>query len=112
MGFVHLHVHTEYSLLDGACKVKKMPSIIKDMGQTAVAKENASKAGFADRIDTCEGNILSDSTKLPCGYDAVWMSQFLDCFSLKQITKIIKKVVCCRTKAYVLYIKSRTFCRA
>ena len=37
MGFVHLHVHTEYSLLDGACKVKKMPAIIKEMGQTAVA---------------------------------------------------------------------------
>jgi len=37
MGFVHLHVHTEYSLLDGACKVKKMPQVIKDMGQTAVA---------------------------------------------------------------------------
>jgi len=37
MGFVHLHVHTEYSLLDGACKVKKMPQVIKDLGQTAVA---------------------------------------------------------------------------
>ena len=37
MGFVHLHVHTEYSLLDGACKVKKMPGLIKEMGQTAVA---------------------------------------------------------------------------
>jgi DNA polymerase-3 subunit alpha len=37
MGFVHLHVHTEYSLLDGACKVKKMPALIKEMGQTAVA---------------------------------------------------------------------------
>ena len=49
--------------------------------------------GKIDRIDTCEGNILADSTVLPAGYDAVWMSQFLDCFSLKQITKIIKKVV-------------------
>ncbi len=61
--------------------------------QTAVARENAAKAGFGDRIDTCEGNILADSTILPKGYDAVWMSQFLDCFSLKQVTKIIKKVV-------------------
>ncbi len=24
MGFVHLHVHTEYSLLDGACRVKEL----------------------------------------------------------------------------------------
>lgn len=68
-------------------------TIVDLPGQTAVAKENAAKAGFADRIDTCEGNILADSTVLPSDYDAVWMSQFLDCFSLKQVTKIIKKVV-------------------
>jgi DNA polymerase-3 subunit alpha len=36
-GFVHLHVHTEYSLLDGACKIKKMFPLLKEMGQTAVA---------------------------------------------------------------------------
>ena len=68
-------------------------TIVDLPGQTAVARENAAKAGFGDRIDTCEGNILADSTVLPTGYDAVWMSQFLDCFSLKQVTKIIKKVV-------------------
>lgn len=68
-------------------------TIVDLPGQTAVAKENAAKAGFAERIDTCEGNILADSTVLPVGYDAVWMSQFLDCFSLKQVIKIIKKVV-------------------
>ncbi len=37
MGFVHLHVHTEYSLLDGACRIKKMMPMLKEMGQTAVA---------------------------------------------------------------------------
>ena len=68
-------------------------TIVDLPGQTAVARENAAKAGFGDRINTCEGNILADSTVLPTGYDAVWMSQFLDCFSLKQVTKIIKKVV-------------------
>ncbi|MBR5915096.1 MAG: class I SAM-dependent methyltransferase [Spirochaetia bacterium] len=68
-------------------------TIVDLPGQTAVARENAAKAGFGERIDTCEGNILADSTVLPTGYDAVWMSQFLDCFSLKQVTKIIKKVV-------------------
>lgn len=81
----------------GICCCKYDPDVrvtIVDLpGQTAVAKENAAKAGFAERIDTCEGNILADSTVLPVGYDAVWMSQFLDCFSLKQVTKIIKKVV-------------------
>ena len=37
MGFVHLHVHTEYSLLDGACKINKMMPLLKEMGQTVVA---------------------------------------------------------------------------
>ena len=37
MGFVHLHVHTEYSLLDGACRIRDLPARIKGMGQTAVA---------------------------------------------------------------------------
>ena len=37
MGFVHLHVHTEYSLLDGACRIRDLPALVKEMGQNAVA---------------------------------------------------------------------------
>ena len=37
MSFVHLHVHTEYSLLDGACRIGSMMERVKEMGQTAVA---------------------------------------------------------------------------
>ena len=37
MSFVHLHVHTEYSLLDGACRIQHLPKIVKEMGQTACA---------------------------------------------------------------------------
>lgn len=36
-GFVHLHVHSEYSLLDGACRIQDLASHAKDLGQTAVA---------------------------------------------------------------------------
>ncbi len=35
--FVHLHVHTEYSLLDGACRISEYVSRIKEMGQQAAA---------------------------------------------------------------------------
>ncbi len=35
--FVHLHVHTEYSLLDGACRIDRMFDRLKEMGQTACA---------------------------------------------------------------------------
>lgn len=35
--FVHLHVHTEYSLLDGACRIDQLMERVKECGQTAVA---------------------------------------------------------------------------
>ncbi len=37
MPFVHLHLHTEYSLLDGACRIGKLMERVKELGQTAVA---------------------------------------------------------------------------
>ena len=37
MSFAHLHVHTEYSLLDGACRIDGMMECVKSMGQTAIA---------------------------------------------------------------------------
>ncbi len=37
MDFVHLHMHTEYSLLDGANKIKELVAKVKDLGMNAVA---------------------------------------------------------------------------
>lgn len=37
MSFVHLHVHTEYSLLDGACRIDHMMERVKELGQDAIA---------------------------------------------------------------------------
>lgn len=35
--FVHLHVHSEYSLLDGACRIERLVKKAVEMGQTAIA---------------------------------------------------------------------------
>ncbi len=35
--FVHLHLHSEYSLLDGACRISKIPARLKACGQRAAA---------------------------------------------------------------------------
>ncbi len=35
--FVHLHLHTEYSLLDGACRIDRLMKHLKEIGQSAVA---------------------------------------------------------------------------
>ena len=37
MSFTHLHVHSEYSLLDGACRIGGMMDRVKELGQTAIA---------------------------------------------------------------------------
>ncbi|MEE0928391.1 MAG: DNA polymerase III subunit alpha [Acutalibacteraceae bacterium] len=37
MSFVHLHLHSEYSLLDGACRIGEVCRAAKEMGQTALA---------------------------------------------------------------------------
>ncbi len=35
--FVHLHVHSDYSILDGACKIARLLDRVEEMGQSAVA---------------------------------------------------------------------------
>jgi len=37
MNFTHLHVHTEYSLLDGNCRIKPLMQRLKELGQTHIA---------------------------------------------------------------------------
>ena len=37
MAFAHLHVHTEYSLLDGACRINKIASAARQKGMTSLA---------------------------------------------------------------------------
>ena len=37
MDFVHLHVHSEYSLLDGMCRIKDLPKRAKELGMSAIA---------------------------------------------------------------------------
>jgi hypothetical protein len=80
-------------------------TIIDLPGQTAVAEKNAAAAGFTERISVYPCDVLEGNTRLPPGADAVWMSQFLDCFSLEQIGTILAKIgaaVGGETDVYVL----------
>ncbi len=60
-------------------------------GQLAMAKENISKTPFVDRVNYFPINILDDNNRFPKGADAIWMSQFLDCFSEDEIVSILKR---------------------
>ena len=37
MAFAHLHLHTEYSLLDGACRIERLVKRVKELGMDACA---------------------------------------------------------------------------
>jgi len=76
------------------CKFNKNAEItIIDLpGQTDVAEKNSRLAGFEDRIKVYPCNVLDKNIVFPKGADAVWMSQFLDCFSPEQITMILEKI--------------------
>lgn len=56
-GFVHLHVHTEYSLLDGACRIDGLIKRVKEVGQTAVAiTDHGVMFGCMDFYNKCRAN--------------------------------------------------------
>ncbi len=59
--------------------------------QLNVAKKNIENAGYSGRVTLVECDVLEDASRLPEGYDVIWMSQFLDCFSDAQIISILKK---------------------
>ena len=53
--FVHLHVHTEYSLLDGACRIPRLVKKAKELGQPAVAiTDHGSMYGVIDFYNECK----------------------------------------------------------
>src|SRR5918993_274707 len=60
-------------------------------GYVETAREQIEKKGFGDRISFYPTNILDESQKFPVGFDAIWMSQFLDCFSDDEIVSILKR---------------------
>jgi hypothetical protein len=60
--------------------------------QLDVALENLRQAGFLDRIHSHPTDLLDPGAALPQGYELIWMSQLLDCFSEEQIVAILCKV--------------------
>lgn len=52
--FTHLHVHSEYSLLDGMCRIKELPKRAKELGQKAIAlTDHGVMYGAVDFFKAC-----------------------------------------------------------
>jgi ubiquinone/menaquinone biosynthesis C-methylase UbiE len=58
----------------------------------------------ADRIYEYRANLLDEQVPFPKGFDAIWMSQFLDCFSEKEVESILKRAVRSMSNNTTLYI--------
>ncbi len=92
MSFVHLHNHTQYSLLDGACRVDRMVALAKEYGMPAVAitdhgnlygvidfYNRATKAGLKPIIGMeayiINGELDSEHNKSDTRYHLVLLAQ-------------------------------------
>ena len=53
--FVHLHLHTEYSLLDGCARIEKVVKVAKQMGMPAIAiTDHGNMYGAITFFDACK----------------------------------------------------------
>jgi ubiquinone/menaquinone biosynthesis C-methylase UbiE len=60
-------------------------------GQLEIARREIEKLDLMGRVSFWPANILDEQELLPSGHDAIWMSQFLDCFSEAEIVVILRK---------------------
>lgn len=59
--------------------------------QLELARQAIRGSGVESRIDFLAVDVLDESAALPEGYDAIWMSQFLDCFAEREIVSILRR---------------------
>lgn len=78
--------------------IMDLPSQLKMM-RTAVADISG-----AERIDGYGADLLDPATTFPKGYDAIWMSQFLDCFSEQEVISILTRAATSMSPESKLYI--------
>jgi hypothetical protein len=75
--------------------------------QIGMMKENVKGKDGAERISGYGINLLDEKALFPKregGLDAIWMSQFLDCFSMEQIVGILKRAKEAMTEDTRIYI--------
>ena len=65
MSFTHLHLHTEYSLLDGACRINRLMDDLKQKGMSAAAiTDHGAMFGAATRLRKAAAPYLTVMTEL------------------------------------------------
>ena len=70
---------------------KATVTILDLPGQLEKAYTNIKEAGLDDRIFGEAIDLLDHSIAFPKGFDTIWMSQFLDCFSQEDVVELLKR---------------------
>ena len=73
--------------------------------QLDMMREQTKGIEGADRIHGHGCNLLDRTVPFPTGFEAIWMSQFLDCFSEEEVTSILTraaKSMDARSKLYIM----------
>lgn len=118
MAFVHLHVHSEYSLLDGACRIEDLIARAKALGQTAIAVTDhgvmygavafykAARAAGIKPIIGCEVYVAPRGrTDREHGLDSEYTHLILLCKNSKGYRNLCRLVSASFTEGF--YIKPR-----
>jgi ubiquinone/menaquinone biosynthesis C-methylase UbiE len=72
--------------------------------QLNVAQQNLTDAGLIGRVSLAPRDLLDPDLSFPKGHDAIWMSQFLSCFSMQEIAKILARAAEALAPGGSLYI--------
>ena len=72
--------------------------------QIGLMREATKGKNGADRIHAHPANLLDPEIPFPTGFDAIWMSQFLDCFTEEQATSILQRAAASMSENTSLYI--------
>ena len=72
--------------------------------QIELMKEAIKNLPEKNRIHGYETDLLNKDSAFPTGFDAIWMSQFLDCFSEEEVTSILQRASHSMSASSKLYI--------
>jgi len=72
--------------------------------QIELMKQHTKGQNGTERIQGYGCNLLDQSVPFPKGFDVIWLSQFLDCFSETEVTNILKRAVASMNSNTRLYI--------
>jgi hypothetical protein len=79
-------------------------TILDHPGQVDVAQREVEKLGLESRITCRAVDLLDHSQPLPAGFDAIWMSQFLVCFSEEDVLALLRRAAAAMASETRLYI--------